>query len=44
MASTHEEGEMTETTAKPTRLPPRWFVRVFWVAHRGFYLLSQRLR
>src|SRR5918997_805406 len=21
----------------PTRLPPRWFIRFVWVAHRGLY-------
>ena len=26
---------MPETPAKPARVPPRWFVRSFWSAHRG---------
>lgn len=29
----------SETKARP-RLPPRWFVRVFWFAHRRVYVLT----
>lgn len=35
---------MTEAAATPTRLPPRWFIRLFWVAHRGFYRLTRGRR
>lgn len=31
---------MSESNAKP-RLPPRWFVRLFWVAHRRLYRLTR---
>jgi deazaflavin-dependent oxidoreductase (nitroreductase family) len=31
---------MPETPAKPARVPPRWFVRSFWSAHRGLYRLT----
>ena len=27
-------------TQKPARLPPRWFVRMMWVLHRGLYAAS----
>ena len=30
---------MPEPTATP-RLPPRWFIRLFWIAHRRVYRLS----
>ncbi|MHB1067910.1 MAG: nitroreductase family deazaflavin-dependent oxidoreductase, partial [Candidatus Nanopelagicales bacterium] len=26
---------MPEAPARPPRLPPRWFIRAFWQAHRG---------
>jgi F420H(2)-dependent quinone reductase len=26
--------------SRPPRLPPRWFVRVFWSVHRGLYRLT----
>ena len=26
---------------RPTRLPPRWFIRVAWVAHRGLYRITR---
>jgi F420H(2)-dependent quinone reductase len=31
---------MPNATAKKLRLPPRWFMHVFWVAHRRVYRLS----
>ncbi len=31
---------MTVTSEKRASLPPRWFIRAFWVAHRGFYRLT----
>jgi deazaflavin-dependent oxidoreductase (nitroreductase family) len=32
---------MPENTPKESpRLPPRWFVRLFWAAHRAFYRLT----
>jgi deazaflavin-dependent oxidoreductase (nitroreductase family) len=31
---------MTEKKRKP-RLPPRWFIRTFWFAHRRFYRLTR---
>lgn len=32
MSDIHERGP---------RLPPRWFIRLFWSAHRGLYRLTQ---
>ncbi len=29
-----------EASAPKTRLPPRWFMRLFWHLHRGLYRLS----
>lgn len=29
-----------EQVPKPPRLPPRWFMRLFWVVHRWVYRLS----
>jgi F420H(2)-dependent quinone reductase len=29
-----------ETTAKPPRLPPPWFIHTFWRVHRALYRLS----
>jgi F420H(2)-dependent quinone reductase len=31
---------MSDPTAKKARLPPRWFVRLFWVTHRRVYRLT----
>ncbi len=28
---------MSNESTKPPRMPPRWFVRFFWSAHRGLY-------
>jgi F420H(2)-dependent quinone reductase len=28
-------------TQRPPRLPPRWFVRVAWAAHRGIYSMTR---
>lgn len=30
------------TDERPARLPPRWFIRLFWYAHRGLYRLTRR--
>ena len=32
---------MHETHEKAPRLPPRWFVRLFWHAHRSVYRVSR---
>ena len=32
---------MTTDRPKPPRLPPRWFVRLFWFAHRRVYRLTR---
>lgn len=31
---------MSESKAKP-RLPPRWFIRLFWFTHRRLYRLTR---
>ncbi|MFN8159977.1 MAG: nitroreductase/quinone reductase family protein [Solirubrobacterales bacterium] len=31
---------MSDQTSRKPRLPPRWLVRAFWVAHRSLYRLS----
>ena len=31
---------MQAEQAKSPRLPPRWFVRLFWLGHRAFYRLT----
>ncbi len=31
---------MSGKANESARLPPRWFVRVFWTAHRAFYRLT----
>ena len=31
---------MTASTKKEARLPPRWFVRAAWYAHRGLYRIT----
>jgi F420H(2)-dependent quinone reductase len=31
---------MSDPTTKKPRLPPRWFVRLFWVTHRRVYRLT----
>jgi F420H(2)-dependent quinone reductase len=31
---------MPDPTTKKARLPPRWFVRLFWVTHRRVYRLT----
>ena len=33
---------MTEVTKRPPSLPPRWFVRVAWKAHRALYRILGR--
>jgi deazaflavin-dependent oxidoreductase (nitroreductase family) len=30
----------TTTTSKPPRMPPRWFVRGAWIAHRAYYRVT----
>lgn len=30
----------SERTARPPRLPPRWFIRFAWTVHRGLYRLT----
>lgn len=32
---------MSDQAAGKARLPPRWFVRLFWHAHRRFYRLTR---
>lgn len=32
---------MSETKTKPPRLPPRWFIRLFWFTHRGVFRLTR---
>ena len=29
-----------ETSGKPPRMPPRWFVRAAWAFHRGYYRVT----
>ena len=31
----------TSTSKKKAKLPPRWFIRLFWSAHRRLYLVSR---
>ena len=31
---------MREPTAKKPRLPPRWFIRLAWLTHRGLYRVT----
>ena len=31
---------MPEPTAKKPRLPPRWFIRLAWLTHRGLYRVT----
>jgi F420H(2)-dependent quinone reductase len=31
---------LTDSGAKPPRVPPRWFVHVAWRVHRGLYRIS----
>ena len=31
---------MSDSTARKPRLPPRWFIRLAWLAHRGLYRLT----
>lgn len=32
---------MSESETKPPRLPPRWFILLFWFAHRGVFRLTR---
>jgi F420H(2)-dependent quinone reductase len=29
------------TDERPARLPPRWFIRLFWYVHRGLYRVAR---
>jgi deazaflavin-dependent oxidoreductase (nitroreductase family) len=42
MPETPTSGTNTEpeTTAKPSRMPPRWFVRTAWSFHRAYYRVT----
>ncbi len=31
---------MSDKHRRATRLPPRWFIRLFWSAHRGLYRIT----
>lgn len=31
---------MADTNIRAPRLPPRWFIRLFWVAHRAVYRVT----
>ena len=33
---------MADKRGKAPGLPPRWFIRLFWYAHRGLYRLTRR--
>lgn len=33
-------GSVSNEGARPPRLPPRWFVRLFWRAHRALYRVT----
>ena len=37
-----EGSAMTERPERPPRLPPRWFIRLFWQLHRGLYPRHRR--
>jgi F420H(2)-dependent quinone reductase len=44
--STHDAADLTAATHSgiprgPRRLPPRWFIRSFWVAHRAVYAVTR---
>ena len=39
MATVHK-GDAHGATPKKPRLPPRWFIHLFWIAHRRLYSLS----
>lgn len=32
---------MSDKHGRATRLPPRWFIRLFWSLHRGLYRMTQ---
>ena len=36
-AGTSIIDDMSELKDRKARLPPRWFVRLFWIIHRGVY-------
>lgn len=31
---------MTDSNARPARLPPRWFIRAAWAVHRALYSIT----
>ena len=31
---------MNAAEAQPSRLPPRWFIRLFWLIHRGVFRIT----
>lgn len=35
---------MSEASARPARLPPRWFIRAFWKCHRAWYRVTRGRR
>ena len=35
---------MSDQAVTSARLPPRWFIRVFWMAHRAFFRLTRGRR
>jgi F420H(2)-dependent quinone reductase len=36
----HASNASTDSEARSTSLPPRWFIRAFWVGHRAFHRLT----
>ena len=42
MPETKGNDTMTDPTAatKPSRMPPRWFVKAAWAFHRGYYRVT----
>jgi deazaflavin-dependent oxidoreductase (nitroreductase family) len=37
---THREDTMSATSRPSPSLPPRWFIRIFWAAHRAVFRVS----
>jgi deazaflavin-dependent oxidoreductase (nitroreductase family) len=37
---TTESATDSATSSKPPRMPPRWFVRIAWAVHRGYYRVT----
>ena len=40
MGSHRRKRERSGPNAETARLPPRWFIHLFWIAHRRLYRLS----